>query len=78
MNRQDDHYMGALVEDMYDKITKIMEILSIMAPLPAQVKKLSEDVDEIKADVKVIKHVVTSHSKELKDHDHRIKVLETA
>ena len=47
-----------------------------MAEVPADVRRLRTDVDELRDDVRVIKAVVVDGSAELEDHKKRITRLE--
>ena len=70
-----DSHVAILLEDILDQISAFAES---MADIPSQVRQLTEDVGELKADTKVVKAVVTDQSKELHDHETRITQLETA
>lgn len=77
MSKNDDHYEGALLEDMNDKYTKLLEIIGMLGSLPAQVAEINRRTKKMEQDIQVIKHVVTSHSDQLHDHEKRITALET-
>ncbi len=73
-----DHYQGALLEEIREEIHAIHEGQAALTPLPAAVARLQEDMDEVKADVRTIKLVVTSNSSRLTDHESRLTKLEGA
>jgi uncharacterized protein (UPF0335 family) len=78
MSNNDDHYTGALLEDMNDNYGKILEMLSLLSGVPADIKEVNERLKNVEQDVKVIKHVVRDHSKTLHNHEHRLARLELA
>jgi hypothetical protein len=56
-----DHYEGALLEDMNHKFDVILEYLTPLASVPSDVAQLKDDMTVVKADIKTIKAVVTNH-----------------
>ena len=76
--KQQDHYEGALLEDMQSDIKLILEVVIPLAGLPAQLRKVDERLQIVEADVKIIKKVVTAHSKQLNNHETRILALEAS
>lgn len=84
MSRQNDHIV-VLAEELKLQRIQILEALQALAELPAKVDnlsakviKLTQDMTEVKADIKVIKRVVTQHSVQLHSHERRITALEHA
>lgn len=68
-----DHYQAALLEDMNDKFSMILEIL---LPLVEKVNDIDLRLKSIEVDVKIIKAVVKAHSWELHGRKTRITTLE--
>jgi len=60
-----DDYVGALLEDIDHKFDVILESLSFMAT-KTQLQAVADRLERVESDVKIIKRVVTEHSKELK------------
>ncbi len=73
---QDDHYEGAILEEIRDQNKAILEGLAPLLPMSRVVDQLKEDVAELKIDVKAIKAVITDHSGQLNNHETRITQLE--
>jgi len=71
------NYTNILLEEMNAKFDLMLEIVSSLATLPAAVRKLQEDVDQIQIDIRIIKSVVTSRSGQLQAHERRITRLES-
>ena len=70
-----DNY-GVLLEDVDDKFKAILEGQSAMASVPGNIRTLMDDMVEVKADIKAIKLVESTHSSELHKHDKQIKLLQ--
>jgi hypothetical protein len=66
-----------LLEDINCKFDAVLEAVGGIRQEMKDLAKLS-DLDELKADVKTIKTVVTSQSHQLDNHENRINVLESA
>jgi peptidoglycan hydrolase CwlO-like protein len=80
-----DHYEGALLEDINHKLDAIMEGQQAMASLPGDVAQLKEDMSDVKNDLEAIKAVAREHSELLSEHtlsllghDRRLTRLEAA
>ena len=71
-------YMAILLEDMNHKFDIIMEAIQPLPTLLRDMAVLKTDVDDIKADIKIIKAAVTDHSKILLRHDREIARLNGA
>lgn len=78
MSKKDDHYTDVLIEDINDKVQKIMEMLSLMTGMPAEVKRIRTRLEYEQSELKVTKAVVTEHSSQLQNHEKRITTLEAA
>lgn len=75
MGDDTDHYHDALLEEIRSDIKSLAEAFS---PVPADIRKLKEDVSQLASDMSVVKAVVTDHSALLLNHDQRISNLEAA
>ncbi len=75
---RDDNYTAVLLEDIQSQIQRLAEATGAFTDLPRQVTKLTEDMTEVKSDIKVIKSVVTDQSHHLHNHERRITALEAA
>jgi hypothetical protein len=69
--------MGVILEDIDGKMDAVLEAVGQMRDEMKTLAK-QKDLDEVKADIKTIKTVVTGHSHQLDDHEKRIITLETA
>jgi len=76
-NLNDDERKEVLGEVLADELKVIHELVKEVPNINSKVNKIDKDVTELKNDMKVIKAVVTEHSKQLKDHELRITHLET-
>lgn len=74
-NDDTSHYEGALLEDIQDRIKLLAEAMS---DVPADVRKLKQDVSQINENVTFVKHAVTELSTDVDDHEARLKKLEQA
>lgn len=77
MANKDDDYMVLLLEQIRDQNRVLMEGQRQQATRE-DITELREAVVQLQADVKVIKAVVTDHSRELANYEHRIARLEAA
>lgn len=71
-----DNYTGALLEDIDHKIDLILEAQAALTGVPQKINEIDARLIRVEGDVKVIKKVVTEHSRELRDHYKRITTLE--
>jgi septal ring factor EnvC (AmiA/AmiB activator) len=69
--------MSALLEEINDRLKGIQEGQDSLVHVPAALARLETDMTVVKADVKVIKAVVTDHSHDIKDLKTRVTKLET-
>lgn len=70
-----DHYFGALLEDIQ---VQIMRLVEAMAGVPEDVRQLKADMTEVKQDIRVIKLVLKDHNDILYNHEDRIGKLEAS
>jgi hypothetical protein len=71
-----DDYTAAILEDVKHKFDTIIDGQTLLAPMSQKLNDVEERLIRVEGDVKIIKKVVTSHSRELRDHEHRITKLE--
>jgi hypothetical protein len=74
----DDEEKQLLGEILSDKLQAILEYVEDVPVIKQKVTRLGEDMVEVKADIKVIKAVLTDHNRQLDNHETRITRLETA
>lgn len=74
----DDHYVGALLEDINHKFDALMEGQQAMASVPGDIAQLKSDMFDVKNDIAAIKAVAKDHEKMIKNHDKRLIRLESA
>lgn len=72
----DDNYTNVLLEDMNSKVQALFEIVTTTMATKDDIAKLTDEFDEVKSDVKVIKTAVTDLSSTVNDHEARIVHLE--
>lgn len=72
-----DNQFGVILEDIDHKMDGVVEAVGQMRDEMKTLAK-QEDLEEVKADIKIIKAVVTDQSKQLDSHEKRITTLETA
>ena len=65
------------VEQIRDEVKAVRELMADV-PKTSDFRRLETSVDELRADVKVIKKVVGDHSRELTQLDARVSALEAA
>jgi hypothetical protein len=75
LNDDTSHYEGALLEDMDRKLDIILEVQAGMSSVPERLTNLEASMDEVKADVKVIKSALKHQTKEFRT---RLTALEPA
>jgi hypothetical protein len=75
--RADLRENAIMLEQMCDKLSAVHELVADM-PNMSDFRRLEGSVDELRADVKVIKKVVGDHSRELTQLDSRVSTLEAA
>jgi hypothetical protein len=73
----DDH-TGAVLEDIEDKITRVLEAIAPLAGVPAQLQAIEARLSKVENKTDLIYAVVKDHNRELKDHEARITSLEAA
>ncbi len=78
MNKSDDTYIGALLEEIRDQNKVVLESVGDMQRQVAVLPAMQQDIAELKQDMKVVKAAVTDLSRQVNDHERRIGDLETA
>lgn len=68
---------STLMEDQNAKLDAVLELLGDV-PKTSDFRRLEGSVDELRADVKVIKKVVGDHSRELAQLESRVSTVEAA
>lgn len=74
----DDDRKAVVGEVLADELKAIHELVKDVPEIKKDVKELKADVAEPKGDVKIIKAVVTEHSKQFNDLDRQVTILEAA
>lgn len=75
---EDKDYTGALLEDINGKFDVIVEAVGQIQDQIKVLPAIQSDLEEVKADVKTIKSVLTGHSQQLADHEKQIAILKIA
>ena len=75
MSDADTNYIGAILEEVRDQYKTVLEAVGDMQHKMGFLAK-QDDLDQVVADMKVVKAVVKDISKQQKDHEHRITRLE--
>jgi hypothetical protein len=73
----DKDYSTVLLEQLVDQNKAVLELVGGL-PTRADFNRLEQRVDDLHADVKVIRAAVTDHSAKLADLDTRVSALEAA
>lgn len=76
MSNPDDNYIGMVLEDIRDQNRKVLEAVGAMQEQVSKIPGIEAKLDDLTADVKVIKAAVTDQSRQLHDHEPRITRLE--
>lgn len=63
----------ALLTEIRDRLQQLDEAL---AEVPNNVSRLIGELDQLKSDVSIMRHVITDHSYELKAYGERLRDLE--
>jgi len=71
-------YTDVLLEEMNSKFDLLLEAIAPLKQMQQDIFTTKEDVAELKADVKVIKAVVTDLSHQVNRHEKEIAELKTA
>jgi len=74
----DDERKAVLGEVLADELKAIVEYVKDVPAIRAKVDTLSEDMQVVKSDIKIIKAAITDLSKQVDDHERRITHLEAA
>ena len=72
-----DNYTDILLEDINDKFERIVEAVGQLHDKVNQ-KSNQSDIDEIKADLKIVKAAVTDMSRQVNEHEERLHKLKIA
>ncbi|MEK7059916.1 MAG: hypothetical protein AAB971_04135 [Patescibacteria group bacterium] len=78
MKRSEDHYQGALLEEMNERFKLIMEILVPLRDVPADIKEIKEVIAEMQADNRMFKYYMKESGGILSNHEMRLTDLEAA
>jgi hypothetical protein len=73
----DKDYTNVLLEQIRDEVKAVRELVADV-PKMSDFRRLEQRVDELHADVKVIKSVVRAHSGKLAELGTRVSTLEAA
>ena len=76
MSKDEDNYIGVILEEIRDQNKAVLEAVGDMQSMVAKIPNMEEDLAELKSDVQVIKTVVTDISKRQNQHEVRITKLE--
>lgn len=81
MTAKEQKYVEVMLEEMNGKFDFLLEVFG---PMPSRlerveqkVDKLTDDMHEVKADIKTLKFALTETNKDVRDHERRITKLET-
>ncbi len=74
---QTNNYHDILLEDIQHKFELILEIVQPLTSLPQQFQLLDERLIVVESDVKIIKTIVSEHSKILMKHDQDITEIKS-
>jgi hypothetical protein len=74
----DNDYSAVLLEQLVDQNKAILEYVGEMLKISARLAHVEQVVDELQADVKVVRAAVTDLSGKVADLDSRVSALETA
>ena len=77
MSKDDVRYFGVMFEEIRDQNRAVLELLRGI-PTLSDFQQLEQRVDDLQADVKIVKAAVTDQSHQLADHEHRMTRLEAA
>jgi septal ring factor EnvC (AmiA/AmiB activator) len=72
-----NHYQGALLEEMNDRLKALLEGQQALAMVPSNIARLQTDMTEVKGDIRIIKATLKIHSTDINGHEKRITHLET-
>ena len=75
-NDNTNHYEGALLEEINDRLKGIQEGQVSLVNVPGDLAVLMADMKVVKADIKTIKVAVKGHTKDINNLESRVTVLE--
>ena len=71
------NYTDVILEDINGKFDLLLEIVVPMRKEVSEVKKMTDKIPEIQADIKTIKLALKQTNMQVRDHETRITKLET-
>ena len=74
----DAKYVAVLLEEIKSQNEVLLEGMDALSSLPQRVGRLEEDMQEVKAELRIIRIAVTDTNKDLRDHEKRLTRLEAA
>ncbi len=75
-NNSTDHYEGALLEEINDRLKGIQEGQASLVTVPTDITKLKLDMADVKANINIIKTAVIDHTRNINSLDTRVSTLE--
>lgn len=78
MGTDTSHYEGALLEEMNDRLQKVQEALGALKHVPADIRRIKNDLAEMKEWRGIAELVIKDQSKTLNKHEIRLTRLEAA
>lgn len=72
----DDERKQVLGEVLHDELKAILELVKGIPVIRQELQQMHAEVDELKADMKLVKAAVTDLSKQSSDHERRLTRLE--
>lgn len=76
MSKNDNNYTDVLLEEIRSQMQAVLEISTDTREKVLELSTVKEDIAELKADMRTVKHTITATNKELRLHDRRISKLE--
>jgi hypothetical protein len=81
MGDNNDHYQGAILEDIQDKMQRVLEGVAALSGVPGRLTAIEIRLDQVEEQLTVlpaIKAAITEMNADLRDHEDRITRLERA
>ncbi|MDB5164607.1 MAG: hypothetical protein JWL89_233 [Candidatus Saccharibacteria bacterium] len=75
---KDNHYDGILAEELRDQFRLILEALTALKDVPADIKRIKESVVDLEEWRELAKLVIRDQNKTLNNHEIRLGNLEAA
>lgn len=76
--KYDDHYVGAMLEDIDHKFDAIMEGQQSLAHVPGQLENIEKRLDRMEVKSDAFEVWLKDHDKVIRSHDKRLVRLESA